>query len=272
MFEHLFHSGTAAFWTIVWGLGVVLQLGCIVHVLKTGRPYYWIFILFWFSYLAVAAYIFFEVRPSVGKFDLESLLWRMKSSDERIRIRREIVEDSGTIKNRLLLADELSAAGRHDEECAVLTEGLRGAFKDDAQLLLRIAEAQLDAGQVDAAHASVEAIEPERTSDFQMKLKLLRARVYSQQRRSEEAESLFAELIALKRNEAPRYYFAQSLLGSARHEEGLRILRDILTRFRRGTPVWRYQERRWYNAAKRLLKRSPAPMTPSASVATTHIS
>ena len=39
-----------------------------------------------------------------------------------------------------------------------------------------------------------------------------------------------------------------------RPEEAAAILSDILHQYRRGTPVWRYQERRWYYAAKKLLK------------------
>jgi hypothetical protein len=217
-------------------------------------------VLFWFSYLGVIAYLLLEVRPSLGKgkFDLHAMLWKLKSREERVRIRQAIAEDSGTIKNRLLLADELAGAGRHEEECAVLTEGLRGAFKDDAQLLLRVAEAQLDAGHADAARATLESIEPERSSDFQMKLKLLRARILGRQGRIDEAEALFQELIAMKRNEAPRYFYAELLLNTNRRPEGERILRDILLQYRRGTPVWRYQERRWYYAAKRMLK---SPLT-----------
>jgi hypothetical protein len=264
MFELLFYSGFALLWTVAWGVGIILQLGCIVHVLKTGRPYYWIFVLFWFSYLGVAAYLFFEVKPTAGKFNLQSLLWRMKSADQRIAVRAQGVEFSGTIRNRLLLADELHAAGRHEQECQVLSEGLRGAFKDDAQLLMRLAEAQLEAGQVDAAIISTDAIVPERTSDFLMRLKLLRARILSLKGQPEEADGLFQELIALRRSEAPRYYYAQHLLANEQRMPGVRLLVDILHQYRRGTPVWRHQEQRWYRAAKRLLKSPQADVTTPA--------
>ena len=69
-----------------------------------------------------------------------------------------------------------------------------------------------------------------------------------------EAEPLLKELVARKKSEAPRYYYADFLIGQSRRDEATGILNDILRQYRRGTPVWRFQEKRWFYAAKRLLK------------------
>ena len=73
-----------------------------------------------------------------------------------------------------------------------------------------------------------------------------------------DAEQLFEELMALKRSEAPRYYYARLLLDSQRKDQGLAVLKDILQRYRQGTPVWRYQEETWFYASKHLLKAAAA--------------
>ena len=72
-----------------------------------------------------------------------------------------------------------------------------------------------------------------------------------------DAETLFKELVARKRSEGPRYYYAEHLLRNGRRDEATSILKDILHQYRRGTVVWRFQERKWYYAAKRLLKSKP---------------
>ncbi|MEO6104385.1 MAG: hypothetical protein ABIP44_12235, partial [Pseudoxanthomonas sp.] len=46
-------------------LSIVLQLACCVHVVRTGRPMVWIFILLVFSYLAVLVYFIAEVLPDL---------------------------------------------------------------------------------------------------------------------------------------------------------------------------------------------------------------
>jgi hypothetical protein len=164
--------------------------------------------------------------------------------------------ESTTVRNRLLLAEELHAASHFDRECAVLGEGLRGAFKDDATLLMRLAEAHLDAGRVDQASELIVTIVPEKSPDSQLQFTLLKARLASQQNRT-EADGLFQELVGKKRSEGPRYFYAKHLLRRGQRDEALRILKDILYQYRRGTVVWRFQEQTWYHAAKRLL-RSPA--------------
>jgi hypothetical protein len=243
--------------SFVWLLSGAVQLGCIIHVVRSGRPYWWIYVILFFPFLGALAYLFFEVRPSVGKLDWHTLLWRLKSSRERIAIRENVLEESSTIRNRLALADELHSAGLFDRECAVLGEGLRGAFKDDATLLMRLAQAHLEAGRPAEAQQILAKTIPEKSLDAQMQFSLLTARVAARQGRNADAEKLFQELVARKKSEGPRYYYAEFLMRTRRRDEATAILRDILYQYRRGTPVWRFVERRWYYAARRLLKSRP---------------
>src|SRR5688572_1960541 len=115
--------------TILGPILLVAQLACVIHVIKTGRPYWWMWVIFGFPVIGLAAYIFLEVRPSLGKMNLQALLWRLKSRSERIEILRQNLEESSTVRNRLALSDELHDAGMFNLECDVLSEGLRGAFK-----------------------------------------------------------------------------------------------------------------------------------------------
>ena len=237
-----------------WPLVVAAQIACLIHVLKTGRPYWWLWIIFAIPLVGLAAYFFLEIRPSLGRMDLQSLLWRLKSSRERISILQQQLEDSSTVKNRLRLADELHDAGQFDRECEVLSEGLRGAFKDDATLLMRLAEAHLEAGRASKAEEILSQAVPEKSPDSQLHFALLKARVAGCQGRKAEAEAAFQELVGRKRSEAPRYYQAEYLLRDGRRDQAQTILTDILRQYRRGTVVWRFQERKWFYAAKRLLK------------------
>ena len=235
---------------------LAVQVVCVIHILKTGRPYWWIWIIWGIPFLGLAAYVYLEVRPSLRKFNMETLLWNFKSSPQRIRILQQQLEDTTTIKNRLALADELRRAGQYDQECQVVEMGLRGPFADDAQLLLRLAEANLEGGRAQQAELLFLKIVPERSSDFLLRHKLLKARILGTLGRDGEAEPIFRELVGSKKSEAPRYYFAQYLLRRNQPAEATAILRDILYQYRRGTQVWRFQERQWYYATRKLLKTS----------------
>jgi hypothetical protein len=232
----------------------VIQIICVVHVFKTGRPFWWIWIILALPPIGIIAYVIVEIRPTMRKFDVQSFLWRLKSPQQRIAILDAQLEHSPTVKNRLALASELHQAGEFDRECAVLGEGLRGAFKDDAQLMMRLAQSHLAAARVEEAHQLIEKTTPDRSSDSQLQLALLKARVAAQQGKFAEAEPIFQSLIERGRSEAPRYYLADAMLQSGRTADGQALLRDILYRYGHGTPVWRYQERPWFYAAKRRLK------------------
>lgn len=231
-----------------------LQIFCVVHAIRTGRPYWWIWIIVAFSIIGVAAYIIVEVRPSFGKMNWQALWWKLKSSQQRIAYRREQLEYAPTVKNRFLLAEELHDAGQHNEECTVLAEGLQGAFKDDAELLLRLSQAHLEAGRVPEATTTYARITPDRSGDFQARYKLQQARLLGAQGENIKAEAQFQELMKQRRSEGPRYYYALFLIATRRAPEGTKILKDILHQYRRGTRVWRHQEGEWYFAAKRSLR------------------
>lgn len=236
---------------------VLAQIACAIHVLKTGRPYWWLWIVIAFPLIGLAAYVYLEVRPTWGKVSWHALLWKLKRRSERIAILAHELEESTTIRNRLALADELHAAGQYDRECTVLAEGLRGAFKDDPHLLMRLSEAHLEAGRTAEAEQFLALAIPDKSPDTQLQHALLKARVAAAQGRTAEAEPQFKELISRRRSEGPRYYYAEHLLRTGRHGEGTAILKDILHQYRRGTVVWRFQEKKWFYAARRLLRIRP---------------
>jgi hypothetical protein len=242
--------------TIGGTIVVAAQIACLIHVIRTGRPWWWLWIIFGIPMIGLVAYFFLEVRPSLGKPNFQTILWNLKSSRERIGILEADLAESTTVRNRLALADELHTARQFDRECEVLSEGLRGAFKDDATLLMRLSEAHLEAGRIGDAERLLNSVTPERSPDSQLQYAMLQARIASRLGHP-DAESRFQELVGRKRSEGARYYYAEHLLAAGRRDEAVDILKDIQLQYRRGTVVWRYQERKWYYAAKRLLK-SPA--------------
>jgi hypothetical protein len=252
--------------SFAWPVVVAAQIACVIHVIKTGRPYWWLWIIFGFPMIGLAAYIYLEVRPTLGKTGFQTLLWNLKSSRERIGILEATLADSTTVRNRLALSDELHTAGQFDRECEVLADGLRGAFKDDATLLMRMAEAHLEAGRTAETDKILATVVPEKSPDSQLQFATLKARAASRRGDQAQADELFQELVGRKKSEGPRYYYSEHLLRTGECAAARAILNDILHQYRRGTVVWRYQERKWFYAAKRLLKSpaargAPVPLT-----------
>lgn len=237
-------------------MGLILlavQIGCFIHAIKTGRPFFWLWLLFMFPGIAVIAYLLIEVRPTMGKLDWQSIRWKLSSPAERIRVRRDELRHSNTIKNRYRLSDELIAAGNHEEACRVLTDGMCGVFADDAELMLKVAKTHLDCGRIDQARDLLSRLRPLQGVDFQYEYQLAQARVLAGQG-DPRAEEAFQALMSPHRTEASHFYYAKHAFEMGRKDEAQQILRNILQRYRSGTTVWRFQEKEWYQRAKRLAK------------------
>jgi hypothetical protein len=204
--------------------------------------------------VGTVVYVLVEVRPSWKRQNWQGLLWRLKSPREKIRLREAWLLDSPTQTNRLRLVDELVAVGNYERAANVLEEGLRGPFASDAELLLRLADCQLELGRGEAAAASLARMDEVRARDLVLRKQTTQARVSAATGDLTAAEKLFQDLQRQDHTEAPRYYFGQFLIRTGRTAEGKQVLRDLITRYRRGTTVWRMQEKTWFQAAHRLLR------------------
>src|SRR5262249_9121023 len=148
-----------------------------------------------------------------------------------------------------IMADELHADRQYDRECEILAEGLRGAFKDDAGLMLKLCEAHLEAGRVADAERWLAKCVTDRSFEQEAQYTLLKARLLGIQSRFAEAEPLFQQLTTRRRNEAPRYYHAVELNRAGRSADAHALLTNICKTYRRGTPLWRAHEKQWFSAS-----------------------
>ena len=96
-------------------LSAVLQIGCAVDVICSGRPMYWIFLLLIGSYIAVAVYLLAEVLPDLR--NSPGTRRALRDAHDRIdperRKRRAAnqLELADTADNRRRLAEESLRSG-----------------------------------------------------------------------------------------------------------------------------------------------------------------
>src|SRR5262245_35384868 len=108
----------------------LVQLGLIVHVVKTGRPFYWLWILFAAPAIGGLAYFLIEIAPDLrGPGGGGGFSWKTRSM--RIRELRAELEETDTVKLRLRLASELLADKQPAEACKITEECLTGVWRDD---------------------------------------------------------------------------------------------------------------------------------------------
>jgi len=237
---------------LVW----LLQLALVIHVFRTGRPYWWFWILLSAPVIGGIAYILIEVLPDVGASGGGSFIWKPRAW--RLRDLREELEETDTVKVRLRYSAELLAAQRAGEACAVAEESLRGAFHDDPHTLASVARYQLEAGKHQEALANLTKVRVEADRMLGQEVAFLRGWALTLAGRHAEAQPQLRAIESVLLGEQPRYFLALSLQQSGAVPEARTIWEDIRKRFRRASRGWRRSEKRWFKLAGERLKETKA--------------
>ncbi len=232
-------------------LGWLLQIALIVHVIKTGRPYWWCWVLFMVPGLGVVVYLVVEILPGL-RLQGPSASWKPRAW--RIKDLRAQLEESDTIKIRLALADALLASGQAEEARTVAEAGLSGVFRDDPHTLAAVARFRLEAGKPAEALAALERVDTHRDRMLEDDVNLLRGRALVLTGRQPVAQAALHALNGRHIGEEARYFLALSLQKSGQPEEARQIWTDITKKYRRATPMWRRAEKPWFKLAAQRLK------------------
>ncbi|MDB5969751.1 MAG: hypothetical protein JWQ90_2201 [Hydrocarboniphaga sp.] len=150
-------------------LSLIVQLGLVVHVLKTGRNMSWIFILLFFPLIGTLAYLIVELLPefsnSRAAYKARHNLSRRVNPDRELRQATQQLAVADTVKNALALAEQYLQKERYAEARELYARYLKGIHADDPQLMVGLARSQFGLGEFDAAAATLESFK-EKNPDF----------------------------------------------------------------------------------------------------------
>jgi hypothetical protein len=102
-----------------YGLILLVQIACLIHAGRTGRPYFWFMIILFVPGLGILAYLALAVIPGLlrgrAAARLPQTVWAGLDPTSQYREFARAVETLPSIANLRALADECVGLGRHDE-------------------------------------------------------------------------------------------------------------------------------------------------------------
>ena len=117
-------------------ISVALQVACAVHVVRSGRPMYWLWILFVGSYLAVIVYLIVAVLPDLRNDprsrQAASRVLHTIDPERRRRAIQAKLEVADTVDNRRALAEESMRLGDFANAAELYRSVLKGVYATDA--------------------------------------------------------------------------------------------------------------------------------------------
>jgi hypothetical protein len=231
-----------------------IQIGLIVHVLKTGRQLYWVFILIIAPGIGALAYLVVEILPGLQNNVRARRTMRgvRKTLNPGGELRRRQIEHrlSGSVDAARHLATELMDKGRYGEAVNQYRSTLTGIYEYDPDLLLGLATAQF--GDADAAGSkeTLDALKEKNPEFRSAEGHLLYARVLEELDDLAQAEEEYSTLAAYYPGVEARVRYAQLLERIDKENLARQEYADILAAAELAPRHFRSAQKKWLAAAK----------------------
>src|SRR5919106_3346848 len=147
---------------ILGAIVLVIQLCFAYHALKTGRPYWWLFVIMGMPVAGCLLYYFVEVFPTSreSRKAEKAVQAIVKSFDPDKSLREHVanLEDCGSVDNRIALARSCMERKMHREAASLYRSCLSGVHESDPNIRFGLASALVLAGEFKEAHAVAHAL------------------------------------------------------------------------------------------------------------------
>lgn len=228
-----------------------------VHAIRSGRPMYWLWILFAFPGLGSVVYFFAEFMPTMrhsrGGRQAARVMQGLVDPNRELRVAATEFDRTPTAYNRAQLARALLAKGRVDEAIAHYREAACGPYANDIAFLKGLAIAQLEAQKFADAASTLEKLFAASPDQRRGDLALMYAEALQGAGRP-DAAAAFESVIAADGSLEARYKYGLYLRTRGNADAAREAFEAVLTDARRGTAHSRDMNREWIDASNRELK------------------
>ena len=169
---------------IIMGGGVILlQLTVIFHALKTGRPYWWIFVIMGFPVMGCVIYFIIEVLPGSrserGLRKIGNDIVKAMNPDRDMKRKAEELAVCGSVENKLKMAEELVERGMFDEAIELYKGVRQGQYYFASDLLYGFARARFFNGEYLEARKLLGELQEHAPRYYPQEVALMKARAAS---------------------------------------------------------------------------------------------
>jgi hypothetical protein len=238
-----------------YGLILLVQIACLIHAGRTGRPYFWFMIILFMPGLGSLAYVAVELIPGLLRGRAAAQLSQSVSAGlDPTRQYREFaraVEALPSVANFRALADECVRLGRYDEAIKLYKSALTGMHETEPGAMLGLATAEFRKGDANAAGATLDRLFAANPEFSSTEADLLAARILEAKGRLPEALSAYERLSATYPGEEAKSRMALLLQRTGAEQPARAIFAEIRKSVEGSPAFYRRAQREWYEIARR---------------------
>lgn len=238
-------------------VSLLIQVGLIIHCIKTGRNTIWIWVLALLSYAGAIAYIAVEIVPGIfGSRTAKRAargVSRTLNPGQNLRRYESEAKHSGGVANRQRYAEELLRQGQAREAVEVYRQTLTGLYERDPNLMLGLARAQFAAGEAAASRATLDALIAANPDFKSQDGHLLYARALEAEGNAARALEEYTVLAGYYAGAEARVRYASLLKAQGQNEQARQVLNELLEHARHAPRHYRKVQAEWLSQAEREL-------------------
>ena len=237
----------------IFGLSLLFSILLCVHVVRTGQPMYWLYIILMIPTLGGLVYIAAIVLPDllggrtarrVGAAARQGL-----DPGRAYRTAKADYDMSPTVGHAIHLAAAAAALGNHDEAAALYRDAAQGVHADDPTLLLGRANALIELGRFPEALPVLERLGENADHGRTPQAALALGRVYEGLGRNTEADTAYDWAAGRLPGLEAYGRYAAFLARTGRRAEAADALAEIERRIQSADPYFRREARTWRDLA-----------------------
>jgi hypothetical protein len=238
---------------LVGAIVLLIQFCFAYHALRTGRPYWWVFIIMGFPVMGCVIYYFVEVFPGSREqrraAKAARAIARVLEPDAELRKRAEELEICGSVDNRMALAEECMLHQMYAEAIKLYESCLNGAYANDGTLLYGLARAAVEAGDWARAASALERLKSVAPRTRLTEVRLLEARLLEGRGENDAALAAYRALIPQFVGLEARYRYGRLLMRLGQNEAAMQMFNEVVKHARRYSSAIE-QEEQWAAAAR----------------------
>ncbi|MDP9422677.1 MAG: tetratricopeptide repeat protein [Pseudomonadota bacterium] len=221
---------------IIYAAIIAIQVALIIDVIRHGANRVWIMALMFLPMASTIAYVIVEVVPRMKHNrhvrQAQAQIIEKLDPERELRFARDALDLAQTAANRMRYADALVARGRHAEALPFYRDAI-GTGPADYRTGEKLARCQYLSDRSEEALATLDAMKAPSAPSDKDRIALLRARIFEDLGRDDEAGAIYADLVDRFPGDEVRCRYAGLLLKQGRKTEARRLLDEVEHRLKR---------------------------------------
>ena len=235
------------------GLSLIIQIALAIHVIRTGRETYWIYVLL-IPGIGSALYFFTQVLPDLGQSrgvnTAKNSLLKAIDPQRELRNKKAQLDLANTLSNKQKLAEECLEAGMFTDAIELFLSCLKGIGEGDPDTMLKLAQAYFADGDYNLTIKTLDDIIKTNPRYNSTNGHLLYARSQEKLEKYDQALEEYAVLSENHPGEEARVRYGLLLLQLNQPEKANKVFNETINRSKLAPKFYQRKEKHWIKIAK----------------------